>query len=317
MKFGTVPHVTTQPALREILLDTKEGRKLLGTQGGITESMRAYAAIALGHTGKAESVDDPHARPAYAQKAMPDLRAASILAMGVLGQTGDDVQRGRVIRFLVKHLRERRWPDQSLAMIPAALAASETTTVVAELQETLTRFRKPRVVRQSCALAIAALAPQLTEPLIDTLIGSARRDTDDAVRRFALVALGQIAERHPRPGTPEAVKKDMYLGGKLASFYEGCFRGLNMQKQDLPWVYLSVALYGRRFETHAPQVAGQLLLAVFRSLVGRPALCLAHCHGTAAGRLDDQAHSRGAGQGQGTSVCAPRPPRRSACWAIA
>ncbi|MDJ0520599.1 MAG: HEAT repeat domain-containing protein [Planctomycetota bacterium] len=258
MKFGTVERESTLASLRAVLLDTKEGRAFLGQKGSIPERIRAYAAIALGHTGLPEGVDALIDVLDTKGRSIANLRGSAVLALGVLGRTGDAKLRGRVQRYLIEQLRKQTWPDAALAMIPGGLAATRDAAVVPELQRFLTRFRKPRIVRQSCALAIANLAPELTEPLIDTLIGNARRDPDDEVRRFALVALGQIAHRHPR-GEGDADPRTKYLADKLARFYDGCFKGYNLQKSDMAWLYLSAGLFGRRFQDRATELTKKLL----------------------------------------------------------
>ena len=254
LALGVVQHGDAIEPLRGILQDTKEGRAALGRKGAITERTRAHAAIALGQAGQAAVMTDLMAVLDDKRSKAVDLKACCVMALGTLATDAEPADRRKMSGYLVRALRAGAWPDVVLAAVPTALAnAGDELLYVGTLQPILERFRKPTQVRQSAALALAAGAPALTEPLCDTLIATARRDPDDNARRFGIVALGEVAARQECSQEAEA-----RLGAKLKSYYAGAFAGRNIQKTDLPWLCLSAALFGRGFPDHADDMAQRL-----------------------------------------------------------
>ena len=254
LALGVARHEDALEPLRGILHDTKAGRAVLGTKSSIRERTRAHAAIALGQAGQAAAVDDLIQVLDDKRSKDVDLKACCVMALGTLAEDATAAERRRMSAYLVKQLRSGKLPDAAQAAIPTALAnAGDELMFVGTLQPILERFRKPTLVRQSSALALASGAPNLTAPLCDTLIATARRDPDDNARRFGIVAIGEVAAR---TALPEA--EQQALGKKLVRYYDGAFAGRNIQKTDLPWLCLSAALFGRGFPEHADEIAKDL-----------------------------------------------------------
>ena len=236
LALGIVQHPDALPTLEALAHDTIEGRRAMRKRGPVGERVRALAVIALGQSGQQAAVD-PILGVLTDEDAGTDLQACAVLALGAIARDVDGATRRRVGAYLVKELRAGKRPDAVLAQVPTALARTgDAALLMPAVTPTLERFRKPTLVRQSSALAIATLAPTPDADLLDTLIATARRDPDDAARRFGILALGELATGESL--APEHTKK-------LKRYYVGAFAGRNIQKTDLPWLCFSAALFGR------------------------------------------------------------------------
>lgn len=245
LALGVPRHEAALAPLMALVRDDRDGRRLLG-RADVPATMQAFAALALGQLGRPEGVEALLA--AMAGASSDDLRCACWLGMaGCVRDDGGPVRAG-VIRRLVERFRSGDASDEEAAILPAALAVVGDPVALPVLEETLARFRKPEAARPACALAIAALAPRLTSGLADTLIGTSRRDPDPDARRFALIALGTLAER----------SADAEVGAKVARFFQGTFDGLGMGKQEMPWVALAAARFARGFPAHRDDVVADL-----------------------------------------------------------
>lgn len=250
LALGIVRHPDALPTLRAIAHDTKDGRRAMRKNGALVDRVRAMAVVALGQCGQEDAAADLMQILDDRRTKSTDLKACAVMALGTLSRDVEPGTRRRIGVYLVKGLRKEAWDDVVAAQVPTALAhAGDTTIVVPTLQPVLERFRKPTAVRQSSALAMATLAPVASEGLLDAMIATARRDPDDAARRFGILALGEVAKaQHDRLRTDDG-KAEAYarMGRKLRGYYEGAFAGRNIQKSDLPWLCLSAALYGRGY----------------------------------------------------------------------
>ncbi len=262
LAYGVVRHADAAAHLRALAHDTPAGRKLFGKNGSLPDRTRAYAAIALGQSGQAEAVADLTKILDDKRTKSVDLKACAVMGLGTLAGSLDAAQRRTVTAYLVRGLRKESWSDVVLSTVPTALArAGDETLLLPTLQPILERFRKPTQVRQSSALAMAALAPKARRGLLDALIATARRDPDDNARRFGILAIGEMAYRQPSSGDPAGKDEPERLAveRKLERYYRAAFAGRNVQKSDLAWLCLSAALYGHGFPEQASFVSDQLV----------------------------------------------------------
>lgn len=234
--------------LREILRDTKQGRRALGRSRPVPERMRAFAAIALGRSGRPAAISD--LIEMLKDKGI-ELRAAAVTALGMLAEDASPEDRARVTKVLRRALKAKRMPDPVLATIPTALAAYGDTET---LHRFVDRFRGPREVRQSSALALGLAAKTIDMATVDALMALARRDADPVARHFAIISLGELC-------THGAAPADKRVVNKLVRFYDGQLKEIFKQQGDRAWNYISAALFARRFSEHAKPVADLLVRA--------------------------------------------------------
>ena len=221
--------------LVELVQDTKVGRRIVRSTQSLSDRVRGFAAIALGALGDARGIAVLMEVMAKDKRGAADLRSCCVAALGVLTTRATPVDRARVHSSLAGALTQRTWPDEVLATVPTALAISKSV-MAPQLVEHIARFRKPAAARQSAALALPVSESTLTPALADTLIATVRRDPDDMSRRFALLALGQLAST---ASDDEAVRT------KLHRFFDAAFRGVHVGTFDRPWVHVAAGLFAR------------------------------------------------------------------------
>ncbi|MGE0191034.1 MAG: HEAT repeat domain-containing protein [Planctomycetota bacterium] len=259
LALGVPRHEAALEPLIGLATDSAVGRRLL-KRSDVPSRVQAFAALALGQLGRPEAVEPLLAL--LERTSSDDLRCACWLGLGGSVRDTRDVARATVVRRAVERLRTKGLDDGEAAAVPAALALAGDTTALPALEEVLARFRKPEAARPACVLAITRLAPRLAPGLADTLIATARRDPDPDARRFALVALGELAERTAR--CPEASSEDLaMIGAKSARFWRGAFDGLNVAQHEQGWAALGAARFARAWPEHAVTIAKDL-----RSLAG-------------------------------------------------
>ena len=254
LALGIPRHEAALEPLIGLATDSAVGRRLL-RRSDVPTRVQAFAALALGQLGRPEAVEPLLSLMERASS--DDLTCACWLGLGGSVRDTRDVARAKVVRHAVERLRAKGIDDEEAAVVPAALALAGDTTALPALEEVLARFRKPEAARPACVLAITRLAPRLTPGLADTLIGTARRDPDADARRFALVALGELAERTAQ--CPEASSEDKaMLGAKLTRFWRGAFDGLNVSQREQAWAALGAARFARAWPEHAPTLVSDL-----------------------------------------------------------
>jgi len=233
--------------LVDILRDTAAGRKALARTRPIPERHRAMAALALGAMGDPDAVEELEA-VLKSEFKLADLARTCVAALGRLAQPLDKTKRKHVAQVLAAHLEDEHWPLAARVAIPAALLrAGESRHPLLFLA----RFKEPREVRRSCALALGGAPP--TPDLVEVLEAAALRDSDAMVRRFAAVALGGSAGSLARGRTI-----DESAEARIDRFFEGVLNGLYKNSGDRPFQALGAALFARRFGAHADRTAKQL-----------------------------------------------------------
>ncbi len=245
LALGIVKHADGVAPLLEILRNTSAGRRILARPTRIPDSMRAFAAVALGESGSAEAVDTLILVLRKERGKAKELRQACVTGLGALG-----TERAR--DFLMAGLKRERWSDEVLAAIPPALARMGDASSLPALSSYLARFKKPTEVRQSCALAVGRLAPATDYKTLRMLEATARRDPDSTTRQFAILSIGELALRHP-VGEDEKTRK------RLVRFFSDGLAGRFKQSRDLPWLCLSAALFARGSAEHSEPVRRHLV----------------------------------------------------------
>lgn len=262
LALGIVRHEDGVAPLASVLGDTAEGRVLLAKKGAIPERTRAYAAVALGQSGRASAVAPLRAILEDERSKSNDLKACTVMALGTLARDLPHGDRRRIAAFLVKALRGGRLADPVAAMVPAALRNTGDDMVLgATLLPILERFRPSASLRAASALAMGAAGVTPRDEVLDTLIATARRDPEDDARRFGILALGEVAAAQPRPArdaSKPSIAARRAAGRKLVRYYEGAFAGRNIQKSDMPWLCISAALFARGYPEQREAVRKQL-----------------------------------------------------------
>ena len=236
--LGILGYEESVPLLTDLLLNTVAGRRLV-KHGEVPQSVRAYAAYALGMIGsKSEKLDLRREiiatlvgvleGPKFATR---DIKTACMLAMGLLPlevkpwfeapvwRGGPRLQppdpttdRLAQIRYLLSFMGNRRTNHDSIrAYAPTSLmrlldGANEETRVevMGALNRVIRKYTtEPMEVQQASILALGQLGHVGNEKLARKVIDSLKRNvqfSDSQSNRYALIALGQIAAR---PGVGE------------------------------------------------------------------------------------------------------------------
>ena len=254
LALGLAPSEEARAALRAVVRDDGDGRAVLGRRTPVPARRRAFAAIALGQAGDAAATDDLLAILAKRGKDA-DLKAAAVTALGMLAERAPE-RRDDIAAALLRGLDARSWADAVRAAVPLALLRKGTKKRREAVLRVVAKFNGTDEVGQSAALALG-LEGTLDAATVDALVAVARRDPDDAARRFAIVALGQLSSRH------DGAAPDEKLLNKLVRFHSGGAGGIARPATDRPWHFLSAALFARRFDDHRPAVS-KLPLAAAR-----------------------------------------------------
>jgi len=222
--LGILADDASVPTLRALMLDTPEGRKLVGTTE-VPYRTRAFAAYGLGLAGNRvarnetrqeivralfEALDGP-------EGSTRDVKVGALIALGLvpvdvrpansLGE-GRDASASResqiaAVRRLFLDARGaslvRAHAPVTLARLCAGAPESERDAVATLLLGPLDPFSKERdEVRQGCVLALGMIGratPSRTDDAIRAALSLTARDSDVQSRQFALIALGQVAGR--------------------------------------------------------------------------------------------------------------------------
>ena len=258
LALGMARHEKGTNALLEILGDTRDGRAIFGTPKGVSERTRAFAAIALGRTGHVAAIESLIDVLRKEKGDRVDLRTAAITSLGELARAGSEEQREIVARYLLKELKRGKWTDPVLASIPMALVKTGDAEALKEVRRIVARFRGPREVRESCALALGSV-DTISERLVEALMASARRDPDLQTRRYAAIALGELCLR------ADTKQVDAKLQKRIRRFYLGTLEGHFKQPNTLEWHYFSAGLYVRAFPANSEKIVARLERVVQKS----------------------------------------------------
>jgi len=252
--------------LAELVLDSADGRKLLGQTNAVGESVRALSAIAYGRCGG--SIDVLTATLADAPAAHEDLAAACVVAIGLSAR--EPSQHVAAVAWLLKEIENPTLPVSALVQVPGALQLAQDAAAVPALHAVVAKFRGPRELRRACALALGETAPELDETVRDALAALARRDVDAECRHAAIVALGVLAARHGATAPADTV-------AQLVAFHEDALAGKFRHDEDLAWHALSAGLFvrGRPDDAATIRPALRTLASSAGDATLRGAACLA------------------------------------------
>lgn len=176
------------PEARALLL------RLLGDGGVVGESIRPYAAIALG-LRRGDSVADAVATRALlgvlGESPAPDadLAAACLVAIGALGDES-------AVPQLVAVARGNSFGNEVFAVEALGKIGKPLPGVVDALAQAFDGRRNVNVARSSTR-ALARISanslPEVQRRIVDVLVAATKSDGDATVHGWALVALGRIA----------------------------------------------------------------------------------------------------------------------------
>ena len=236
LALGVLGSPDAAPVLLEILGDTGDGRRALGVKQEIDEVFRAFAAISLGYLSEPAAIDPIRAQADRAPDSDLDLRAGSILALGLYSSDQYDI-----VAHLRAGLKDKRMPEVVQAQIPIAIArlGDASRPLVSELLK-LAKARKTRnLVRQSCVVALGRLAAPEDLEVVEALLDIARTESDEPSRNFALIALGEIGAR-----AAAAPNRNEELVGAITRVTLGDVVRPK-KRSNLPWAATASALVAR------------------------------------------------------------------------
>jgi HEAT repeat protein len=180
--------------LRDIALDTPEGRRLCDSSGPIDDLLRGLAALALGLTNQRENVAMLSALAA-APDASREIAASAVLALGLHRDAAP-----MAASELVKLLEDPGLEREVRAQVPIALhRLPGTRGLLPKLAELLRSEQVPPEVARSLVIALGNLALPEEGEVVELLITTAKRHTDSATRHLAKLALGRLFERGGAP----------------------------------------------------------------------------------------------------------------------
>jgi HEAT repeat protein len=184
--------------LRELLLDTPDGRAATRHPNGVEPQVRAFAAAALGLIGAPQAAADLE-RVVRDGKlgANDDLKALALLSLGLLSGGHE-----AIVAFEQDALGDRELPALVRAQAPIALARiadqeAGRSAARGALHFLLARFQdeKSDDVRRSLAIALGRIAGAEDVEVIDGLAEASERASDVSTREFSLMALAELGAR--------------------------------------------------------------------------------------------------------------------------
>lgn len=226
LAMGISQMIAAEPMLKELVLDTSEGRKMMGNRGDVDDRTRSFAAYGLGLVGYATSNVDTKRRIFDTLKNVLEdkrvsnrnVKVAVINAVRILrphagvegnADNGDKANelRNAAVSLLWDYYNKDLGVGEQLiqAHVPPAIATllgrggdEKGTYKDAFLKELQTRdSKKQDVIPQSCALALGALCQPVEVVKGDAKYSEALLDyyqngKDKQTTYFSLIALGQI-----------------------------------------------------------------------------------------------------------------------------
>src|SRR5688572_16218081 len=240
LALGVLGSPDALPALRALLLDQADGRRMTAHPAGVEEQVRAFAAASIGLIGDAAAVPDLVQSLESAQAG----RSVSQLAVLSLG-----LARGRPSECaarLLKTMSQRDLDPLVRAQAPIALARlaetpegeSAARATLGALVTALLDDATAADVRRSTAIALGRLARIEAQEAALALQSLVQRGNDGPARQLALIALAEIgardadARRHGE--THQSIER--FLLGQLA----------NPSRANLrPFAALALGIWGR------------------------------------------------------------------------
>ncbi|MBI4879288.1 MAG: HEAT repeat domain-containing protein [Planctomycetes bacterium] len=255
LALGVLGSKDAVPWLVEIMNDTPQGRQLLGKSNAVQALPRAFAAIALGYIGSAETIKALQECIDKNDNNEIDLRSSAILSLGLFQEGKEEI-----VQYLVGLLKDKGMDRTTRAQIPITLgrlgepAAVALTQLRNEVRAKTTDIR----MQESCVIALGQLAKPEDMEVLDTLFGMIEESENEQARHFAFIALSQIGGRAAKDPDAHAElldKLNRFLMKELTS---------PKVKTHQPWASLALALLGREYsETsqNRAQVTSKILEA--------------------------------------------------------
>jgi HEAT repeat protein len=239
LALGVLGAPEAAPVLRELLLDTPEGRRLTG-QSAVENLVRAFAAASLGMLGAPQAIADlERAVVDDSLRASVDVRSIALLSLGAI-KAGHE----QILPFLQERMGDRSLPPLVRAQAPIAiarLADQGSGAAHAALPSLVTRFADDKSdldLLRSLAIALGRVATAEDSEAIAALMDSARRATDEQTRHFALMALADVGARDPEPA------RHAELHRRLADFFAVSL-AQPKPRTERPWGALALAVHAR------------------------------------------------------------------------
>jgi len=203
LALGIVGSSDSIAVLRELLLDTPEGRRATGHEAGVESLVRSFAAASLGLIGDPAAVDDLRRIVVDdALRADRDAKATAVRALGLVRGAHE-----RIVPLLHQLLDDPGLDRLVRAQAPVALAqlseqksgGAAARAALPALVEKLGSDKTDLDLLRSCAVALGRIATLDDGEALDALRHAAAKANDEQTRHFAVMALAEIGRRDPDP----------------------------------------------------------------------------------------------------------------------
>ena len=228
VSLGILANDASVAKLKDLMLDTPEGRKLVGSNQ-VAMRTRAFAAYGLGLIGARTTKNEARQDVMKAlvdllekpDMSQPDVKVAAMLAIGLVpidndaGDGGNSAEANQSRQGQLKYLkryfqdsnkdyRVRAHAPTSMCKLLKDASPEEKQSVSKLLVEAIGKNSKERdVVQQSCVLSLGIIGDTDKDKMDVEIREALKRISDDGdlqSKNFAMVALGQVGGR---PGQGE------------------------------------------------------------------------------------------------------------------
>lgn len=228
VSLGILANEASIEKLKSLMLDTPDGRKLVGSNQ-VAMRTRAFSAYGLGLIGARTTKNDARQTIMKAlvdlldkpDMSQPDVKVGAMLAIGLVpidndsGEGGDandpSASRQAQLKWLKRYFgdsnkdyRIRAHAPTSMAKLLAGASPEEKQGVAKLLVEAIGKNSKERdVVQQTCVLALGIIGDSDKDKVDADIRESLKRVSDDGelqTKNFAMISLGQVGGR---PGQGE------------------------------------------------------------------------------------------------------------------
>ncbi len=316
--LGVLGSESLYPLLRDVALDTKAGREIVGNDV-VGERQRAFAAYGLGLIGQATADADVRRRivadlvvlletPGMATE---DLKVAAMVAMGLVPL---EVVEGTAacycgecevadphtslqaqVTYLMRYFTAKKEFDTlvrahtatTLARLieaqPAGMPAELKMGVAEVLVDSLEKSaREPEVIRESAVLALGLVGDADDDPVdgwIRWALNRAAGHGDPMQKRYALVALAQVGSRPGRGDAPYA--------GTPSARKDLLHHLAHAKKSVKPWAGLALGVMGFHLHEAGQPLSSDASLALRTALKSSKSASDLGAYGVACGLRRD------------------------------